>query len=340
MSFTQGHALIIGVGQYENIPGANVPIAVDDAQAVAQVLQDGKYCGYPAAQVDIVTDSGATRDGTLAALERLAQQTGDNDTIFLFYCGHGALGTDGNYYLISHDGEVEAGRVVPGSGVSETELIDKIRALKAKKALLIFNTCHSGNISPSLGPEKEEIETSSLSTDTSSALLATGNGRIIITACREEQKSYIGKGSLSIFTQALVDGLHGTGFRGNAGFISAYSLYEQIFMAVTERVGELSDNLVQEPELTVIKGIGPFAVSLYKGASTLGAFDESELVPETGAVHEVKAEKAERSFKQIIKVRDGAVAIGKGAKAVGKGGILIEGSVGGDVIGAGGKKDG
>jgi len=38
MSFTQGHALIIGVGRYHHIPGADVPIAVDDARAVEQVI--------------------------------------------------------------------------------------------------------------------------------------------------------------------------------------------------------------------------------------------------------------------------------------------------------------
>lgn len=335
MSFTQGHALIIGVGRYQHFPSADVPIAVDDARAVVEVIKDGKFCGYPDEQVELITDSAATRSGTLAALDRLAQRAGEKDTVFLFYCGHGALGTDGNYYLVSHDFKVDSGRIVPGSGVSEIELIEKLRVLKAQRTLLIFNTCHSGSISPTLATGAPEVESSSLSVDTTSALLATGSGRIIITACREEQKSYIGKGALTIFTQALVDGLRGKSVGNSAGYISAFRLYEQIFLTVAEITGDR-----QEPELTVLKGVGPFAVSLYKGASALGKFDESQPIPETPTVHQVKFETAQRSYSQIVHVGDGAVAIGKGAKAVGKGGILIEGDVKGDVIGAGGKKDG
>ena len=39
-----------------------------------------------------------------------------------------------------------------------------------------------------------------------------------------------------------------------------------------------------------------------------------------------------------VQVRDGAAAIGDHAKAVGKSGILVEGDVGGDILGSGAKK--
>ena len=248
----------------------------------------------------------------------------------MFYCGHGAIGKDGKFYLVSYDAEIEASRIVPGSGVSDAELMEKLGALKAQRILLIFNTCYSGSISPTLGPGEPGLETISLSTDMASAILGTGSGRIIITASRENQKSYIGKGELSIFTQALVDGLHGKGVGNNAGYISAYNLYEYIYRMVTKEKGQ-----EQEPELTMLKNRGPFAVALYKGASTLGEFDDSQKEVDTPAVHAVEEEDARWSFKQYIKVHDGAVAIGKGAKAVGKGGILIEGNVGGGAVVAG-----
>lgn len=335
MSFSQGHALIIGVGQYQHIPYANVPVAVQDAQAIDRVIKDAQYCGYPDNQVELLSDTAATRIGTLTAIDRLAQRAGESDTIFLFYCGHGALGQDGYFYLVSHDAQVEKGRVVPGSGVNEVDLIEKLQTLKSRRILFVFNTCHSGEISPTLSLDQQAFDNISPSEDVASALLSTGSGRIIITACRETQKSYIGTGQLSVFTQALVDGLHGKGVGNHAGFIGAYDLYEYIFESVTTKKGEL-----QEPELTVLKGIGPFAVALYKGASALGEFNEDQPIPDTPAVRQVKPETAQRSFNQIIQVRDGAIAIGKESQAVGKGGILVKGNVKGDVIGTGGKKDG
>jgi hypothetical protein len=43
--------------------------------------------------------------------------------------------------------------------------------------------------------------------------------------------------------------------------------------------------------------------------------------------------KSQPDIQTTISVRDGAAAVGDQAKAVGKGGMLIEGDVGGDVIG-------
>jgi hypothetical protein len=38
MPFTQGHALLIGVGTYQHGPGWNVPITAADAAAVGRIL--------------------------------------------------------------------------------------------------------------------------------------------------------------------------------------------------------------------------------------------------------------------------------------------------------------
>ena len=231
MAFTQGHALLIGVGTHQYEPRIDVPITVDDAKAVAAVLKDANLCGYPEAQVKVIHDADATKQGILDELDEIAKLVGDNDTVFLFYAGHGALGEDSNFYLVSHDAKVKGDRVVNGTGVSEGELLKKLHAIKARRALMIFNACFSGNISPTLALDDgtPSLATSNPAVDTLSALLGTGQGRIIITACREEQKSYIGSGSLTIFTQALVDGLRGKGVVRRKGFISAYDLYEAIF---------------------------------------------------------------------------------------------------------------
>ncbi|HSF79755.1 MAG TPA: hypothetical protein VLA49_00885, partial [Anaerolineales bacterium] len=53
---------------------------------------------------------------------------------------------------------------------------------------------------------------------------------------------------------------------------------------------------------------------------------------------QVKGFLEEAGTQIRVQVRDGAAAIGDGAKAVGKGGMIVEGNVGGDVLGAGAKK--
>lgn len=346
MPFEQGHALVVGVGSYRHAPSAAVPVAVEDARAVAQVLQDPEVCGYPADQVRLLTDEAATKAGLLAALDELAGRAGEGDTVFLFYCGHGALGTDGEYYLVSHDARGSANRVEAGTGVSEAELLAKLRALPAKRTFLVFNACYSGNISPSLAFEEPTIAVSSLSADTSAALLGSGEGRILLTACRESQKSYFNRGGgLSYFTQALADSLRGRGVRNNGGFISAYSLYEALFEQVREKGASLQ--LAQEPELTVLKGVGPFAVALYRGASDPGSFAPEAAPPDLPAVQQVPPDYALKLSLRHVNTGGGAYVEGNatisGGDFVGRdrnviasgGGIAIGGNVSSSNIVAG-----
>ncbi|HYN87464.1 MAG TPA: caspase family protein [Ardenticatenaceae bacterium] len=323
MPFDQGHALLIGVGSYVHAPRIDIPISVGDAQAVGDVLPAPNFCGYPPEQVQLLHDATATRDGILAALDGLAARTNPESTVLLFYCGHGAYGDDGEYYLTSHDTRVKAGKVATGSGVSHAQLLEKLARIPARRLLLLFNACHSGEISPTFDTE-ETLPDFSLPATTAEALLSTGEGRIIVAACREEQKSYFVRGApVSIFTQALLDGLRGKGTTNHRGFISAFDLYTHLYYAVTEEVVRRYQ-VAQEPELTVLKGLGPFAVSLYRGATSLGVFDDQEALPEGTAAREVSPQRSRRRYQQIQR---SVVNTG--------GGAYISGNVhvGGDFVG-------
>src|SRR4051794_36050994 len=103
MTFSQGYALVIGVSNHKYHRDIDIPISVDDAKAVAAVLQDEDACGYLPKQVNLLYSDTATKKAIFDALDQLATTTTAMSTVFLFYCGHGSLGTDGNYYLVSHD---------------------------------------------------------------------------------------------------------------------------------------------------------------------------------------------------------------------------------------------
>jgi hypothetical protein len=302
MSFAAGHALVIGVGRYQHIPRWNVPVTVRDAEAVAAVLRDPQLGAYPTAQVKLLCAEETTRERVLAELDQLAATIREEHTVFVFYCGHGEYSEDGAYHLSTHDTKLTGGKKIEaGTGVSHQELIGRLRQVKARRVLLIFNACHSGTISPALGgsDQIDEVSGQAMPASTASALLSTGAGRVIITACRENQVSYIGEGQLTRFTNALVDGLRGRGDVANrGGYISAYDLYLHTYYAVHDQAQQL--NQEQEPELTVLKGIGPFCVALYRGASALGPFDEGEPPPEEGAVRQVRPERSRAALNVIM----------------------------------------
>lgn len=306
MTFTHGHALVIGVGTYAHAPRANVPVTATDAQAVASLLTDAQHCGYPDAQVTALTDAGATRAALLAALDDLTH-TSKDDTVLLFYGGHGDYDTTGTYCLTTNDTRWQGRRVVVGTAVTQGELLERLKRVPAERLLLIVNACHAGDMSPVLGADEEPYTGTPLPNQTANALLSTGSGRIIITACREEQYSFIGSGTHTIFAQALLDGLRGSGeeIYNRGGAISVFDLYTHLYETVTAQAGRLPENQrkrygTQEPELTVLKGVGPFAVSLYRGASTLGGFPADHAPAEGHAVREVEPAKSQRAFQNLI----------------------------------------
>lgn len=327
MSFSQGRALLIGVGSYAHAAWLNVPVTAADAQAVAATLIQPQFCGYPSTQVSVLHDGTANRAAILNALDVLAAHAGEDDTVLIFYAGHGEYGDNG-YELTAYDSQFQDGKLVAGSGLHAAELTDKLRAIRARRLLLIVNACHAGEVSPVLGADQKPFTGIPLPTDTAAALLGTGSGRIIMTACREGQVSYIGPGPLTLFTQALIDGLQGKGVSSNRGYISAFDLYTHLYFALDEAVSKQISEAVrqkhhatQEPELTVLKGVGPFAVSLYRGARNLGSFAESAAPSEGTAVREVKPAYAQAMLRQHQQSLSGNASVG----------AAIAGDVQGDV---------
>lgn len=307
MPFPQGHALLIGVGTHQHCPWLDLPGTAADAEAVASVLQDEMACGYPAAQVRLLTHGEATRAGILAALDDLAARTGTGDTVLLFFCGHGALGSDDSYYLAGHDVEMEANRIKASSGVSEVELLRRLEASGAERVLVVFNACHGGTIAPPR-LNTAEVAATALTTgnppeDAVAALLGTGTGRIVVAACRRGQRSHTGSGPLSIFAQALVAGLRGADVAATGGVITAFGLYAHLYASVAAQARTLL-NEDQEPELSVLRGAGSFVVVSYKGAGTAssaGAVERTaEPLPQGTAVREVDPAESARSLAERI----------------------------------------
>jgi hypothetical protein len=273
------------------------------------VLRNPDFCGYPGDRVKVLTHAQATRANVLAELERLSEQAGPDDTVFVFYSGHGEHGKDRNYHLTTHETQIDWSRVVPGTAVSQHDLIESFRTIKAQRLLFICNACSSGALSPVLNG-KHGLRGTSLPSQTSAALLGTGSGRIIITAASEDQVSFTGDGPLTLFGQALVDGLQGKGLEivNHQGFISVFDLYMHLYTTleawiparVATDIRAYYNQQIQQPELTILKGLGPFAVALYHGTTEPGTF-AATLAPEPHtAVREIDPAQSQRILAKML----------------------------------------
>jgi hypothetical protein len=132
---------------------------------------------------------------------------------------------------------------------------------------MIFNACHSGTLNPAvLGPESAAgaPQGSVPSAELTDALLGTGEGRIIISACREGQISYFDpQAARTVFTDTLGHTLQGEGIYTNKAVITVSQLYETLYEKV-EMAVQKRWKAEQQPELTVSKGVGPIAIAQYR----------------------------------------------------------------------------
>ncbi len=131
---------VIGIDSYTNFPHLNT--SVNDAKAVKDILL--KRYHFDEYHVLELYDEDATRRNILAKLRYLTRRVGPDDSVIIFYSGHGGLDSakrEGSWI------PVEGTTDDRSSWISNKEIYNylKIGAIQAKHVLLIANSCFSGD---------------------------------------------------------------------------------------------------------------------------------------------------------------------------------------------------
>lgn len=259
--YPQGHALLIGVANYQQI--SSLPAAIlNDVNDVAATLSSPQYCAYSPANVVTLLDANATRAAVLKGLDELAARAGPDDTACVFFSGHGGVvGSPGNEgsVLVTVDSDLAD---IENTSISSNELATALAQIKAKRLLVFIDACHAGGaaISKRLTDGKGRELKSGYSQDTF-ATLAVGSGRALMASCRADEVSTVFIGARnSVFTTALLAGLRGSADKDASGFIKVFDLFNY----VSEEVPKLIPGN-QHPVFKADNLEGNFAVSLSQG---------------------------------------------------------------------------
>lgn len=225
LSFSEGHALIVGVG-------GDLPNTVDDATGMAEMLRDAGRCAYPPDQVHLLTGEDAGREQVLAALEELSQSTDPQSTVVVYFSGHGYRVTSPTgefYYLLPHGYDLER---LYRSAIGGDKFVDRLRTIPAQKLLVLLDCCHAGGV----GEAKAAglVLTKSPVPPETQHLLAEGSGRVLIASSREDELSFAGK-PYSAFTLALIEALCGTGVARQDGLVRVADVALHARQVVPER---------------------------------------------------------------------------------------------------------
>ncbi|HJU92541.1 MAG TPA: caspase family protein, partial [Pyrinomonadaceae bacterium] len=219
------YIIAVGVNEYENNQ-YNLKYAVADAQSFGDEMRrrQSQLAAFERIEVIQLLDKEATKANILAALKRLAGETGPptlkagpldtlkraepEDTVVIYFAGHGTAQAQ-RFYLIPHDlgytGErtklTEQGlKTMLVHSISDIELQGAVEDLDAGHLLLIIDACNSGQALEAEEKRRGPMNSKGL------AQLAYEKGMYILTAAQSFQAALeaaqLGHGYL---TYALVE---------------------------------------------------------------------------------------------------------------------------------------
>lgn len=259
--YAKGHALLIGVANYQKI--SRLPAAIlNDVNDVAATLSSPQYCAYPPANVVTLLDANATRAAVLKGLDELAARAGPDDTACVFFSGHGGVvdsPDNEDSVLLTVDSDLAD---IENTSISSNELAAALAQIKAKRLLVFIDACHAGGaaISKSLTDGKGH-ELKSGYTQNTFAKLAVGSGRALMASCRADEESAVFIGARnSVFTTALLAGLRGAADKNASGFIKVFDLFNYVSEEVPRLIPDDQHPIFKADNLEV-----NFAVALSQG---------------------------------------------------------------------------
>ena len=231
-------AAVIGINNYPKARG--LKYAVNDALAFKNYLED--YIGLPEDHIFFLTEQDATKDNILSLLgTKLKRKASQEDTVIIFYAGHGAVETDPSNpdgdgfekYLLPFDADLND---LFASSISMDEVRKIFNRISAERLIFIADTCYSG---ASGGRTLVTSKTRANLSDKFYERISKGKGRVIISSCsaneisKEDDKLQHG-----IFSYHMLEGLKGNADQDGDGIITVSELFSYISRTVPEASGQ------------------------------------------------------------------------------------------------------
>ncbi len=248
-------AVIIGIGRYDNAAIPTLRYTVADAELVYQVLTTTG--GFKKDNVLLLTDT-TERKPTLRNIKYalgtfLARSARKNDTVLMFYAGHGApevdqrgLERDGlSKYLVPSDADPDD---LFSTALPMDDLQTIFARIESERVVAFLDACYSGAAGGRTFASKKTR--AGHVDDLFLERLTRSKGRAIITASRPAEVSVeLPELEHGIFTYYLVQALRGAGDLNRDGIVSLQELYEYLEQQVVRKSRSVGGN--QHP---VLKG--------------------------------------------------------------------------------------
>lgn len=245
------YAVIIGVGEYldENIP--DLRLTVNDAQGLYDVLTDPEHGGVPENHVKLLLNEEVTpRNIKYAIGTWLKRLVKDEDTVIIYYAGHGA--PEGvETYWVTHDANIDD---LYSTALSNNEIFDMLNRLRSKRLITFLDSCYSA------ATVNRKVQTRDITEIPWKKF--SGEGRVTISASDGKQLSLeLDQYGHGVFTYYLLKGLRGEADRNFDGVVEVDEIWDFVKRQVTDTAQKFGN-----PQTPVFQGSVTAGIPLTRSA--------------------------------------------------------------------------
>jgi formylglycine-generating enzyme required for sulfatase activity len=204
------YAVVIGIGQYREEVIPKVAYAVQDAQAIAGLLET--QAGIPKTHIKVLTDARATLSDLRNHLgDWLRMRVKADSTVYVYYAGHGTPNL-----------QTQSGAIVPWDGHPDfpsglyplKELEDTLSKLPTKNVVVFLDSCFSG------GAGRSVIAKGARPMGLQYPVLSQGEVMVLAAATGTQISSDYDKAGHGLFTHYLLAGLQGEADADKDGIVT------------------------------------------------------------------------------------------------------------------------
>ncbi len=234
------YAVIIGIGNYQDPQIPDLDYTVNDAQGLYDILTDPDYGGIPKDQIALLLNEQATYSKIKAALGKwLPQQARPEDTVIIYYSGHGA--PEGrSFYWVTHNADIDD---LYATAMNNNEIAGMLDRIESDRVITFLDSCYSA------ATVNRTLKTRSISTEIPWEKFS-GKGRVAISASDGKQLSLeLDEYKHGVFTYYLLEGLRGKADENSDGVIEVDEVWDYVKHQVRE-IAKKSGN----PQTPVLQG--------------------------------------------------------------------------------------
>ena len=214
-------AVVIGCARFESVEIDDLKYTEKDAEAVQALLSRSQFTCSSHFQ------SPGWHEINDAIFEGLDQAKPD-DTVLLYYSGHGFKDERGRLYLAGRDTNRNKLRV---SAVSTADVREQLEECRSKRICVILDCCFSGAFGQKGGERVAAGEVNEA---------LAGEGTCIMTSAQSTQTARERDDfEHGVFTHYLLEGMRGAADRDDNGFITPDELHAYVAAKMAEEVGDI-----------------------------------------------------------------------------------------------------